>query len=188
MGWRQVVVLWIVCAALGVWWVLGDRPPRSAEPVEPVRARFLPVAEGDVREMRLLRGGRSIVSRRAEGRWTVVEPAETSISPDLVSAFANALAAAEEIQVVAERGGEPGAYGFDEGAARVELVVEGRAPVVVTIGGPNPPGTAVYARRDDAPRVVLIGRNVRYYGDLLFQALPAPQVPADEQRRMPVGG
>jgi len=44
---------------------------------------------------------------------------------------------------------------------------------VVTIGDANPTGTAVYAQRQGAPDVVLIGRNVRYYEDLIFQALPA---------------
>ena len=37
----------------------------------------------------------------------------------------------------------------------------------------NPARTAVYAQRSDSPRVFLIGLNVRYYEDLLFEALRA---------------
>jgi len=36
-------------------------------------------------------------------------------------------------------------------------------------------------------RVVLIGRNVRYYEDLIFQSLPASRTPAIDQE-LPVGG
>ena len=57
----------------------------------------------------------------------------------------------------------------------------------MTIGETNPTGTAVYARRGGNPVVVLIGRNVRYYEDLIFQALPSGQVPAADVDA-PVGG
>jgi len=188
MRWRQVIILYLVLAALGAEYWLVERHRQPAVSTRPARQRFLAVARDDVREIRLLRGGRAIVARRAEGRWMVVEPAEAPIPPDLVTAFADALTAAEEIEVVAEAAGDPTAYGLDATAARIELVVERGSPVVVTIGGPNPTGTAVYARRGDAPAVVLIGRNAGYYEDLLFQALPAAQVPAGSERGAAVGG
>jgi hypothetical protein len=56
----------------------------------------------------------------------------------------------------------------------------------VTIGGANPTGTAVYAQRQDSADVVLIGRNVRYYEDLIFQALAAERAPATE-KNAPIG-
>jgi hypothetical protein len=39
------------------------------------------------------------------------------------------------------------------------------------LGSRNPSGTAIYAQRDDTRRVFLIGLNVRYYEDLLFQGV-----------------
>ena len=187
MRWRQVIVLYAVGAALGAEYWFVERAREPALPTRPRRQRFLSVRADDVREVRLVRGGRTIVTRRADGRWAVVEPAGTSIPADLVTAFTDALTAAEEIDVVGEAGSDPAAYGLDATAGRVELVVEHGSPVVVAIGAPNPTGTAVYARRGDGPAVVLIGRNVRYYEDLLFQALPAAQIPVDGHAA-PVGG
>ena len=96
---------------------------------------------------------------------------------------------AEEIEHVPPGTTQGNAFGLDDGAmpARIELLRGDGASIVVTIGGTNPTGTAVYARRDNAPEVILIGRNVRYYEDLIFQALPAGQVPASDGN-LPVGG
>lgn len=186
MRWRQVFVLYLVCGALAAqrWWVERRRVDRPA--AQPVRERFLPVDAGDVREVRLRRGGRTIVSRREGGTWQVVEPAGASIPSDLLEAFASALADAEEIARVGGADADAHAYGLDERAARVDVVASHGDPVSVTIGETNPTGTAVYARRGASPDIVLIGRNVRYYEDLIFQALPAGAVPAADGA--PVGG
>src|SRR5262249_47351672 len=84
---------------------------------------------------------------------------------------------AEEIARLGAAETDRAAFGLDAGATRVEVRREGGEPVVVTIGGANPTGTAVYAQRQGAADVVLIGRNVRYYDDLIFHALPVPRPP-----------
>ncbi len=38
------------------------------------------------------------------------------------------------------------------------------------IGGRNPTRTAVYARRSDQPAIFLVGMNLSYYIDLIFDA------------------
>jgi len=189
MRWRGVVIAWAVCAALAAeYWAFERHPAERRMAPEPARPRFLPIRPADVREVRLSRDGRTIVSRRERaGVWAVVEPPAVSIPPDLIGAFANALAEAEEIARLGATETDRAAFGLDAGATRVEVRREGGEPVVVTIGGANPTGTAVYAQRQGAADVVLIGRNVRYYEDLIFQALPAPRVPAPEGGA-PVGG
>ena len=187
MRWRQVGVLYLVAGAMGVAYWAGTGRPVPVVAVHPARRRFLEVEVGQVRELRLARGGRTVVFRRDGERWTVVEPPDAAIPPDLVAAFVAALAGAEEIDVVDSTGVDPQSYGLDEQAARVEVVVEPGVPLLVTIGNPNPTGTAVYARGAAARGIVLIGRTVRYYEDLIFQALPGPQPPAVEQG-LPVGG
>jgi hypothetical protein len=186
MRWRQVILLWAALGALAIgYWSLrpAPEPPPGALPA---RRRFLPVELEGAREVRLHRGGRTIVSRRVGKRWDIVEPAGAPIPSDLVAAFTEALFGAEEIAQVATAPSDPTAYGLDQGATRVEIVTGAGPPLAVTIGAPNPTGTAVYARRSDQKDVVLIGRNVRYYEDLLFESLPAAQVPGDGGR--PVGG
>jgi hypothetical protein len=171
--WRQVILLYVVLAALAAEYALVERREPPA-PMSPVRQRFLPVRAEEVREVRLLRGGRRVVSRRADGGWAVVEPAGAAIPPDLIAAFAEALTAAEKIEAMGP--GDGGAFGLDPDAARIELITQGGEPVTVTIGTTNVTGTGVYARHGEAGEIVLIGRNVRYYEDLIFQALPQPTV------------
>jgi hypothetical protein len=43
-------------------------------------------------------------------------------------------------------------------------------PVTVEIGARNPTRTAVYARRSDQPSIFLVGMNLSYYIDLIFDA------------------
>lgn len=188
MRWRQVGLLYVVAAALAADYVLVERRrPGQPETNRPARARFLPLDTDGVREIRLSHGGRTIVTRRSEGRWAVIEPADAPIPSDLITAFVEALMGAEEIERVASNPALASAFGLDAHAATVELRKGDGPPVVVTIGTTNPTGTAVYARRGDGPEVVLIGRNVRYYQDLIFQALPAGHVPAADGD-VPVGG
>ena len=185
MGWRPVIVAYAVLAALLAEYALLERRAVRHDEETPVRPRFIRLDPDAVRAVRLTRDGRTVVSRRGAGGWTVVEPPGAAIPPDLIGAFANALTGAEEIARL-EKEDTPG-LGLDAGATRVELDAETGAPVVVTIGATNPTGTAVYARRQGAAGVVLIGRNVRYYEDLIFQALSAERAPAAETGA-PVGG
>jgi hypothetical protein len=188
MGWRQVIVLYAVLAVLaGLAWWLG-RGPEPGAPVAPVRARFLPVDAGRFAAFRIARGGRVISARRGAGdRWEVREPPDAPIPSDLLAAFAAALADAEEIQQVGGAGADPDAFGLGEMAAHVDIDLADGRRIGISIGDINANGTAVYARRDDEPAIVLVGRNVRYYEDLLFQALPGGRIPAGDGG-LPVGG
>ena len=186
---RQIIILYVVLAALAAdyWLVERRRPPRprETEDARPPRRRFLELDPSDLTEIRLVRDGRTVVSRLSDGRWATVQPNAAAIPSDLIQAFMSALTGAEEIERLA--GGDPQDFGLGENAARVELVPRTGKSVVVTLGSTNPTGTAIYACRDDAPATVLIGRNIRYYEDLIFQALPAPRVPPASED-LPVGG
>ncbi len=188
MRWRQVVLLYVVLAALGgEYWLLERRasPPEPADAPPP--PPFLHLDPASLTEIRLVRGGRTVVSRRAGDAWTVVEPAGAAIAPDLIAAFTAALAEATVIARVGGADADPRAYGLDDQAARVEVISATGEPIEVTIGGTNPTGTAVYARRRGTPDVILIGRNVRYYEDLIFQAVSVDRIPATEAGA-PIGG
>lgn len=181
MRWRQVILLWIVCAALGAQWWLVERvrtPPLDPDAMP--RARFLDVRMADVAAIRLERSGRRLVIRRDGGYWRVVEPAGVAVPSDLVAAFMDALVTAEEIEQVPSTTGDVRTFGFDDDAGRVELTMTGAPPAVVLLGGENPTGTAVYARRANGPGIVMIGRNVLYYAQLLLDVVPRGSgVPVD---------
>jgi hypothetical protein len=178
--WRQVVVLYVVLGALAVaWMVLEPRRPEIEADVPPTRPRFLAVARDDVVEVRVERAGRAVTFRRAGDRWQVTEPADASVPPDLVRAFVEALVDADEIDRVAAVPTDVEPFGLDDDATRVTISGGAGDPTVVLLGRTNPTGTALYARRVGVAGVVLIGRNVRYYEDLIYEALPQPVVPLD---------
>ena len=63
------------------------------------------------------------------------------------------------------------AYGLAPPDSTVIIEGEGEPGTeTIFIGGYNPTKTAVYARKDGSPEVVLLGYNVKYYEDLIFQA------------------
>ena len=186
MRWRQLIVLYAVAAAMGGWYSLVERQPAEAHRDED-RPHFLQLDAHSLREVRVRRPGHQMVSRWDGDGWVIVEPTGGVVPSDLIAAFTSALATAEEIARVADRAEDAQQYGLDESASRIEIVPASGDPVVVILGSTNPTGTAVYARREAAPDVVLVGRNIRYYEDLIFQALEANNVPTTEQGA-PVGG
>jgi hypothetical protein len=124
-------------------------------------------------------GGRRVVARRTGDRWRVEEPAGPGAS-DLVRAFVAAVAEAEEIERVGSDQ-DVAAFGLDDGATRVEIRPAGGPPETIWLGGANPSGTAIYARRLGGHDVILVGRTLRLYEELILQALPRPKVPADTE-------
>jgi len=148
---------------------------------------FIVIDPAGLREVRVRRQGHTMVSRWDGAGWVVVEPKGGTVPSDLIAAFANALAQSQEIARIADRADDAGQYGLDDRASRIEVVPVNGDAVVVVLGGTNPTGTAIYARRDAAPEVVLVGRNIRYYEDLIFQALGAKDAPTTDQGA-PVGG
>lgn len=179
MRWRQVGFLYVVLAILAVLytWQRPTTPVRQGE--HPPRPRFLTVTADDVAEIRLVRAGRTVNLRRNGRDWVVVEPVGMQVPSDLVRGFLQALLTTEEIDHVATTTGELGSFGLDNQADRVELAPASGDAVVVTLGSTNPTGTALYARRGPDGGVVLIGRQVRDYEDMIYNALPRGAVPAD---------
>jgi uncharacterized protein DUF4340 len=178
MRWRQVALLYAVAAILAVLYGRERAPAPEGDRSRPPRARFLQVAASDVAGIRLVRGRRTVDLRRDGRDWVVVEPAGMQLPNDLVTGFLQALLTTEEIDRVATTTGELASFGLDEQADRVELARTEGEPVVVTLGGTNPTGTALYARSAPDGVVVLIGRQVRDYEDMIYNALPRGAVPA----------
>jgi uncharacterized protein DUF4340 len=187
LSWRQIGVLYVVAALLGAWYLGREWHVLAPHEETGGRARLLSPEVAAADELRMARRDRHLVARRVEGRWTVHEPPGADVPADLLTALVEALAGADVIQRVGDVGGEGTAFGLDEQAVTIELVAREQKPVALRLGAINPGGTAVYAQRVGSRDVVLIGRNVRYYEDLIFDALGPKQGPVVDETK-PVGG
>lgn len=172
MTWRRALTYWACFIVLGTYYLLVLREPSHPTPAHLTRAAFLSIAENQIDALELRRDTSVIRCRRVDGRWQVVEPAGGVAPSDLVAALVANLTQLPDVEVVDEGKGSIAQFGLDPPVSQIVLTLSGGKPVTVRFGSRNPSGTAIYAQRDDGPRVYLIGLNVRYYEDLVFQAAP----------------
>jgi hypothetical protein len=168
------VAVWLL---LTVVWLFTGRSGRDGGPREDgIRQAANPFGDltpaqvGEV-EVEAAAGRARFV--RSAGGWRVAAPAEGAAAADLLSAFLSALLEVEEAEVIPNGTGREGEFGLDRPTGRVVLGREDGAPLRIVLGARNPSGTAVYARLEDSPEVVLLGLNVPYYLDLALRAAGA---------------
>ena len=176
MTWRRVGTIYLVLAALVSYFALFERAPQLLDPAAapPTAERsLLRAGAEDVMAVTFRRPGAEVRAVRAGGRWRVVEPAGAEIAPDLVAAAVATLTAGQVSEWMVEAAGRDlTTFGLATPASEIEVTMRGEPErtVRVLLGARNPTKTALYAKRDDAPAVYLVGLNVRYYEDLIFEA------------------
>lgn len=177
MTWTRAlgyVVLWL---ALSAYYFAMHRPSATSVDAPPPAATpgapLLRMRADDVVSLDLEVGGGEIRASRQGGRWFLVEPPGRAVSSDLFAAFVSSLVDVADVEVVSRDQGRDVEFGFDHPAARLRLQDAGGRTVTLTIGAKNPAQTAVYARSDESPAVVLLGLNVEYYMGLILQAAGA---------------
>jgi hypothetical protein len=179
MSWRRVAVIYVVLAALAGYVFLLDRGAVStAEAPVPETAgpSLLEADAAAVTTVTFHKAGRIVRATREDGRWHATEPAGAHVSPDLIAATIATLTAGQGAEKLApEPEHDLAAYGLDTPSATVEVVIgpPSTPPVTVMLGARNPTSTAVYARRSDQGTIFLVGMNLSYYIDLIFDAAAA---------------
>ena len=174
MTWWRVAMLWACFGVLSLYYFAVERVPSGEAAAHLTRAAFVDIPTDSIEAFEVRRGTTVIRCRRVGGRWQVVEPANAPVPPDLVAALITNLSQLPDVEVVAETSKDLGQFGLDTPLSQMTLTTGGGEPLIVRLGLRNPAGTAVYAQRGHDPRVFLIGLNVRYYEDLLFEALDRP--------------
>lgn len=174
MSWRRVAVIYVLLAVLAGWSLVFDQTasdPEKPAPSPPA-ASLLDTEASTVTALAFRKNEQVVRANRAEQRWSVSEPVGVKIPPDLFAATVATLTAgqpAEELQQVPAS--ELAAYGLATPSATLEVTLDGTAqPITVAIGNENPTRTAVYARRNDRPAIFLVGLNLKYYMELVFEA------------------
>jgi hypothetical protein len=180
VSWRAVGVVYALLALLLAFVLRFEREPDvHAPPPEAAPARsLLGVEASAVRAVTFLRGDARVRAERRNGRWHVVEPAGAVVPPDLVEAAVATLTAGQVSEIVADdaRGADLSIFGLAAPSSSIVLTTDtggGSRDVTVLFGDMNPTRTALYARLADDPRAYLVGLNVRYYEDLIFDAAAA---------------
>lgn len=174
MTWTRALVYLAIWGVLSAYYVAFERSPQAPAALPEATSgadRLVPFRGGAVTAFSLDANGTRLRCERSDGQWRIVEPAGAAVPVDLVAAIVATLTELPPVDVVPlAADGKAADFGLEEGAVRLTLGA-GAAQVRLELGGRNPSQTAVYARRDGAEEIVLVGLNVQYYVDLLIEAL-----------------
>lgn len=178
MSVRKTIAFWVVAALLfGYWWAVERAPDDAKAGLEIQREKFVELYRDEVQAVELTRDGRTVRAERNEKkRWAAVAPAGVALPHDLVVTLIDSLSDEQQSEVVNDKPTEAdlSAFGLDEPRTRVRLELAGGKDLRIEFGAANPPHTAIYARKHVSPKIYLVGLNLEYYGDLLFQAAFPP--------------
>ncbi len=175
MSWRSVGWIYLALVLLTLV-VVADRQGQEPPPVfvgTPVEQSLLGAEAAAISAIAFRRGEVNVRAARDGERWRILEPAGTEMPSDLIGAAAGTLTAGQVSEILVEAvGPQLSAFGLTEPGTTIEVSIGGDPPrtIRVLVGANNPTGTALYAKRDDGPEVFLVGLNLRYYTDLIFQA------------------
>jgi hypothetical protein len=173
--WTRAAACWLVAVVLAVAYLAGE-PSRAPEvgPAQAVAPTPVPAAERAytldataLRTVELRRGDESVLLERHDGGWAVKHPTDRTIPGGLVQAFVDQLVDGGEGERVAEESRNP-AFGFAAPQLRVIATDAAGKPFTLVVGAATPTGTAAYGRIEEEGAVVLVGRNLLYYADLLL--------------------
>lgn len=176
MTWRRIALYYTLSIILGGYYFLfewrpgGEKPISNARPVQ--QSRFLPIAQNDIHELTLRNSNAGIRFRRNGDTWNVVEPANANVTSALVTSLVENLTVEKEVQIVEQSASDFASYGLAQ--PFVTLTIKGPTDnllATVSIGDRNPTQSAVYARKADSKQVVLLGYSVRYYAELILEAV-----------------
>jgi hypothetical protein len=177
MSWRAVAVVYALFALLLAYVLLVERRPEvEAPPPDASAARsLLGIEPGAVHAVVFRRADARVRAERDDDRWRAVEPQGAAVPSDLVDAVVATLTAGQVSEVMADdaRALDLATFGLAVPTSTIVLTTAsdgGDREVTVFFGAFNPTRTALYARLADDPRVYLVGLNLRYYEDLIFEA------------------
>lgn len=181
MTWRRIAVYYALFIVLGGYYYFFEWRPGSREGLATPGAsrqvplsRFLPIRLEEIREVAFRRSDSAVIVRRERQEWKVVEPQGGFVSSALITSFLETLSPDRDVQIIEENPTDLAPYGLAQPGATVVIKgAEKDTPATVYIGNNNPTSSAVYVRKENAPQVFLLGYNVKYYEELIFQSAHA---------------
>jgi len=157
------VALWAILTA---YFVAFERHSTSSDMTPPERPRLLDFAAADVAAVELRADGRHLRCERDGNGWRVTTPAGAELPADLIKTLVNALTEEEAVEVVSHDPAQAAEFGLVQPTSQVSVTTREGSRATVFLGARNPAQTAVYARRDGASDILLVGLNLEYYIEL----------------------
>ena len=168
----RTVTYWALFALLAAYYWSVEHKALPPSEIRLAREKVLDVFSDDVTALTLRRDGNEVRCERKDKRWQIVKPQGAKAPADLMTALIENLTDKQEAEEI-DKDPKPedlSAFGLSDTSPELEIEVSGGKKFKVKLGGRNPPQTAVYAQTNVKPRVLLIGVNVQYYADLLYEA------------------
>jgi Domain of unknown function (DUF4340) len=161
MRWQTtavIAVLFLIAAGFFFYDIRYLEPGR--EKAEAGKNRLWTVEPKDVEEITLKRADEVVRLKRADDGWQMLAPVEARAAAATVNDMVTTLVAAKMDREVG--GSVPLAdFGLDKPAAEVVMQVRGKPdPLRLSLGAKNPTGVWVYARKDEAPGVVVVSETL----------------------------
>lgn len=174
MSWKRAIAYWLFAGLLALAY-LGDRvvtPDRTGTlpPLQRAEIAGLGIDRESLRSVELERGDALVAWERAAQGWRVVKPVGRSIPPGLLEAFVDQLVESAANERLGDDLSDVSQYGFGEPSFTVRVTAAEGKRLTLLVGERTPTRTSSYGRIEGSGVVFLVGANLTYYADLLFDA------------------
>jgi hypothetical protein len=173
---RPAILFSVLLIVLVPFYLFFDRQYAHQVQVKVERANLL--AFDSIDAVTVSRGPESVRFKKTpDGKlYQVISPAGAFVPQDLMSAMTALLIKSREVDVVADSTDDLVQYGLDRPRGELLLEAPGKpGPVKVVFGVENPTRTAVYAKVEGSPKIFLLGLDLKYYQDLMFEWVEGKQ-------------
>jgi hypothetical protein len=154
-GLKSTIVLFLVLAGLLSYIYFADR---NETPGEEREKAFTSVTAEDIEEIEIKSAeGETSRVRKADGRWSIVEPVQAAADENELSSVASSLSSLDIQRVVDENAADLKQYGLEP--ARIEVAFRKKGDQElrrILLGEKTPTGGDMYARFPDQKRVFLV--------------------------------
>jgi hypothetical protein len=170
LSWRPAIVFTAAIAILLPFYLLYDQQFAHEVRAKVARANILDV--DSVSSVTMKRGNDTVkFESTADGRlYKVVTPPGAFVPQDLMKAITSLLIKSNEVDIISENTEDLTQYGLDHPSGQMELETPGKPQSIkLVFGNDNPTRTAIYARVEGSKKVFLLGLDLKYYQDLMFE-------------------
>lgn len=162
MKFRTTLILFIVFIVLLAAYLVFESRTQSTEDRKDREALLIECEEADIMKLSVPSGDGTVVFERDEsGAWTITSPLRAPADVYEIDNLVRNFARLQIERIVDEDPKNVESYGIGDRDVLV-WTKDAEAPVRILIGMENPIGGALFARRDDEKRLVLLSSTLKY--------------------------